>query len=106
MNMKVLLLDDNLFSSSRLQRALETRGHQVQIAAKPEVDDAVEMILINLGSRSLRGVELIPQCRELFPGIKVTGFCGHLEIEIRRAAKAAGIDKILTNDQAFSGELT
>lgn len=103
--MNVLLLDDNLLSSMRLQRALETQGHQVQVASKPAAGEPVEVVLINLGSRSLHGIELISQCRELFPGAAVKGFCGHLEVEIRRAAKAAGIDKILTNDQAFSGDL-
>jgi len=104
--MKVLLLDDNLLSSTRLQRALETQGHEVHVAAKPDKSDSVDQVLINLGSRSLSGIELISQCRELFPGATVNGFCGHLEIKIRRAAKAAGINKILTNDQAFSGDLT
>lgn len=104
--MKVLLLDDNLLSSTRLQRALETQGHQVQVAAKPNVSDSMDLVLINLGSRSLHGIELIPQCHDLFPGVTVNGFCGHLEIEIRRNAKVAGINKILTNDQAFSGDLT
>lgn len=104
--MKVLLLDDNLFSSSRLQRALETKGHQVQVAAKLNGNESVDQILINLGSRSLPGIELISQSQELFPETSVKGFCGHLEVDIRRAAKAAGIEKILTNDQAFSGDLT
>ena len=91
-------------SSTRLQRALQTQGHDVQVASQP-AGESFDLVLINLGSRSLHGVDLISLCRALFPGIAVKGFCGHLEIEIRRAAKAAGIDKILTNDQAFSGEL-
>ncbi len=103
--MKVLLLDDNLMSSTRLQRALEIQGHEVQVAATPDVAESVDMVLINLGSRSLPGIELISQCQEMFPEATVNGFCGHLEIDIRRAAKAAGINKILTNDQAFSGDL-
>lgn len=104
--MKVLLLDNNLLSSTRLQRALETQEHEVHVAAQPSSNDSVDLVLINLGSRSLRGIELISECREMFPDAIVNGFCGHLEIEIRRAAKAAGINKILTNDQAFSGDLT
>lgn len=103
--MKVLLLDDNLMSSMRLQRALETQGHQVTVASTPDGTEPIDQVLINLGSRSLPGIDLISQCRELYPGTLVKGFCGHLEIDIRRAAKTAGIDKILTNDQAFSGVL-
>lgn len=103
--MKILLLDDNLMSSTRLQRALETQGHTVILAAQPQPDLTCDMVLINLGSRSLRGIEFIAECRNLYPAATVKGFCGHLEIEIRRAAKAAGIDQLLTNDQAFSGDI-
>lgn len=100
-----LLLDDNLMSSVRLEPQLRRIGYRVQtlrsLPAAGQVE-APQLIVINLGSRSLRGVDLIGACRERFPTARVVGFCGHLEVEIRRAAKAAGIDKILTNDQALS----
>lgn len=65
------------------------------------VEDGVQLAIINLGSRGLDGPDLIAKCRER--GVpRVVGFCGHLEVEIRRAAKTAGIDKILTNDHALS----
>ena len=103
--MTILLLDDNLMSSTRLQRALETQGHTVTLAVRPEPVADYDMVLINLGSRSLPGVDFIGECRRHFPDAVIKGFCGHLEVEIRRAAKAAGIDQLLTNDQAFSGEV-
>ena len=109
-----LLLDDNLMSAVRVQRQLQEAGYQVTIAravpppgevaaARRLIDSAApSVILINLGSRGLQGVSLIGSCRERYPDARLVGFCGHLEIEIRRAAKAAGIDKILTNEQALS----
>jgi len=103
--MTILLLDDNLMSSTRLQRALETQGHAVTVAARPAPLPGCEVVLINLGSRSLPGIDFIAECRGLFPAAAVKGFCGHLEVEIRRAAKAAGIDQLLTNDQAFAGDV-
>ena len=102
-----VLLDDNLMSSMRLSAQLERLGYKVKIGrAIPENEVGAadpELVVINLGSRGLNGVTLIGETRERYAAARIIGFCGHLEIEIRRAAKAAGIDKILTNDQAFTG---
>ena len=94
----IVLLDDNLFTSARVSSALRARGQQVLVAKKVEAITACDIALINLGSRSLDGVALIEPLRAKFPGAKVLGFCGHLETEIRRAARAAGIDRLLTNE--------
>lgn len=106
----VLLLDDNLMSSARIVRRLQGAEYQVVTARAAENTPASTcsagwmFVIINLGSRSLDGVAQIANCRELFPQARVLGFCGHLEIEIRRAAKAAGIDRLLTNEQVFAGD--
>ncbi|HEX8234751.1 MAG TPA: hypothetical protein VF600_02250 [Abditibacteriaceae bacterium] len=102
-----LLLDDNLMSTVRVQAQLERMGYRVQTGRNiPDAEglkhETPELIVINLGSRGMNPVGFIGVCRERFPDARVVGFCGHLEIEIRRAAKAAGIAKILTNDQAYS----
>lgn len=115
-----LLLDDNLMSATRVQAQLQRMDYRVQTAreapapnplanianeasgGEPFGGETPHLVLINLGSRGLNGVTLIGVCRERFPDSRVVGFCGHLETEIRRAAKAAGIHKILTNDQALS----
>lgn len=94
----IVLLDDNLFTSARVSSALRARARQVLVAKKIEAVAACDIALINLGSRSLGGVALIEPLRAKFPQAKVFGFCGHLETEIRRAARAAGIDRLLTNE--------
>ncbi len=105
----VLLLDDNLMTSARIARALQGAGyrvitaHAVKNTAASTCSGQWTCVLINLGSRSLNGVAQIEDCRELLPNVRVWGFCGHLEVEIRRAAKAAGIDRLLTNEQVFNG---
>jgi methylmalonyl-CoA mutase cobalamin-binding subunit len=89
-------------SAMRLDAQL-TRGAWVSRTQKnaENIEDDFDVAIINLGSRGLDGPSLIAKCRER--GIaRVVGFCGHLEVEIRRAAKAAGIDKILTNENALS----
>ncbi len=106
----ILLLDDNLMSSARVVRRLQGENYRVVTArdaktvAASTCSGVCSLILINLGSRSLDGVAQIGSCHQHFPNVRVFGFCGHLEIEIRRAAKAAGIERLLTNDQVFNGE--
>jgi len=95
---KVLLLDDNLMTSSRVASALRTRGCEVVVSRAAPNEGAFDYVLLNLGSRSLNGVELLPGLRTRFEGAQLFGFCGHLEIEIRRTAKEAGIDRLLTNE--------
>lgn len=97
-------------SSARIVRRLQGENYRVVTARTAQNAPASTCsgdwacVLINLGSRSLNGVAQIETCRELLPKVRVIGFCGHLEIEIRRAAKAAGIDRLLTNEQVFTGE--
>lgn len=102
---RALLLDDNLMSAMRLRRQLQLLGYAVEERRDvPQLDEntAAQLVVINLGSRGIDGAALAKSCRETFPEARVVGFCGHLETEIRRAAREAGIDKILTNEQAFS----
>ena len=98
----IALLDDNLFTSTRVASALRAKGHQVLVARRVEALQACDVALINLGSRTLGGLEMIAPLREQFAGARIYGFCGHLEIEIRRAAKAAGVDRLLTNESVAS----
>lgn len=100
-----LLIDDNLMSAVRVRGQLEAAGYRVQTSGKllsPEQTEvAPELLLINLGSRTLNGPELVTKSKAQFPEAKVLGYCGHTEIEIRRAAKDAGIGRIFTNEQAM-----
>ena len=97
-----LLLDDNLMSLSRIAAALQQMNYRVLVASKPpETADAPQLILLQLGSRRLDGIALIAPLKAKFPDARLVGFCGHREIEIRRAAKAAGLGRILTNDEAL-----
>ena len=97
-----LLLDDNLMSAVRVEGQLERAGFLVHTkGVLPSSGETPDLILINLGSRSLNGVAKIETCRAQFPDSKILGFCGHTEIEIRKAAKAARIGRIFTNEEAM-----
>ena len=96
-----LLIDDNLMSAARVRNQLEKLGYHVQTARKPVENIGPSLVMINLGSRALGGVEMIAPILELFPTTRVLGFCGHAEVEIRKRAKQNGLNRILTNDEAL-----
>lgn len=100
--MKTLLLDDNLMTQTRVQAQLKAAGGEVTtLRALPENGDFA-LVVVNLGSRSMPGLELLEAAKTGYPRAKIWAFCGHLEIEIRRAALNIGLDKLLTNEVAMS----
>ena len=100
--MNILLLDDNLMSAMRIENNLRAAGHAVKSGRLAPADGEFDLIVFNLGSRSLDGLAQISMLRERFNGAKVWAFCGHREVELWRAARAAGVDVILTNEVAMS----
>lgn len=100
--MKALLLDDNLMSATRVENGLRAANWQVVTARRAPDEGEFDLILFNLGSRSLDGLGHVAAWREKFPDAKVWAFCGHREVELWRAAKAAGVEKIVTNEVAMS----
>ncbi|RYG61104.1 response regulator [bacterium] len=100
--MKTLLLDDNLMTQTRVEAQLRNAGCEVltRRSLPPEADFA--FVLINLGSRSMPGLELLEKAKVAYPEAKIWAYCGHLEIEIRRSAIKIGVDRLLTNEVAMS----
>jgi CheY-like chemotaxis protein len=100
--MNILVIDDNLMTSVRIESQLTALGHTVKVARKAPEGANFDLVLLNLGSRTLSGAALVSSARENLPPAQIWGFCGHVEVEIRRAAKAAGIDRLLTNEVAIT----
>ena len=104
--MNVLLLDDNLMSATRIENGLRAAKCQVvTVRRAPDANDDAgdfDLILFNLGSRSLDGVSQIAEWRARYAGVQIWAFCGHREVERWRAARAAGVEKILTNEVAMT----
>jgi len=94
----VLLLDDNLMSSEPLRRALTNAGNTCEIlSALPDDLSGYDCLAINLGSPRLDGPAIIQHAKVARPDLLVTGFCGHAETELREAARAAGVDRLVTH---------
>jgi DNA-binding NarL/FixJ family response regulator len=100
--MKTLLLDDNLMTQTRVEAQLRAAGCEVTTRRSLPPEGEFHFVVINLGSRSMPGLELLESAKNRYPAAKVWAFCGHLEIEIRRTALKIGLDKLLTNEVAMS----
>lgn len=89
-------------SAMRIENNLRAAGYAVKSGRLAPESGEFDLIVFNLGSRSLDGLSQIATLRERFSAAKIWAFCGHREVELWRAARAAGVDKILTNEVAMS----
>lgn len=107
---RVLLVDDNLLSSTRLVSALREQRDEVETASTLEAGmeaasrSRADILLVNLTSAAFDASTLIrtirqdPQLRSL----RIWGFCGHRDVTRRRAALAAGCDWVVANSQVMA----
>ena len=100
--MNILLLDDNLMSALRIENNLRAAGHTAQTARQAPAQGEFDLIIFNLGSRSLDGLNQLDSWRARFADAPVWAFCGHREVELWRAAREKGVQRILTNEVAMS----
>jgi DNA-binding response OmpR family regulator len=104
----VLILDDNLMTSSAVQSQLWTHGHTASVVGSPahalEVlrMEAPLLAIVNLVARSFDAIDAIRSVRAAAPErIRLLAFCGHTDQDRRARAYAAGADLVITNSQAL-----
>ncbi len=107
--MRILVVDDNLLSSTAVLEQLRRAGHTPVVSPtlsetlRIAHDPAPDLILVNLAARAVDPPILIRTLRDM-PGLRTTrivGFCGHLEHNLRTSALTAGCDHVITNAVAF-----
>ena len=107
--MSVLIAISDLFFSSKVDGALTAAG-AVAVRAKRGVDLFAQVratlprrVLLELSSRayvatavdSIRAIKADQSTRQ----VEIVGFCRHTEIELIRAAREAGADRVLTQGE-------
>lgn len=107
--MRVLLVDDNLLSRTRLTSALGGSGHEVEAATTAEEATAaarlpLDILIVNLTSAAYDASALIHTLRQdpTLRALPIWGFCGHRDVARRRAAIAAGCDRVVPNSRAMT----
>jgi len=96
--MKVIVADNNLIWSRRLEKTIRSSGHEVEILrSKMEQIPDGDLAIVNLAERSFSPFEMIRTLRKA--GIPVIAFAGHKETDLWEKAKEAGADRICSNGE-------
>jgi hypothetical protein len=91
---RILVYEDNLMWSVRLEKTLRALNHQPVTFARPEPQPA-DAAIVNLGAASLEPEILVPRLRQL--GVHVIGHAGHREKELHELGRVIGCDTLATN---------
>jgi CheY-like chemotaxis protein len=100
----ILVIDEDLLFSVRVETTLQKRGYEVYVAVDP--DDALaiaetnvlNLIIINFGREGLRPLETTTKLKALFQPAPILGFLSHKLIpSIREQARDAGCDLLVAN---------
>jgi two-component system cell cycle response regulator DivK len=108
---RVLVVDDNLLSCTRLLSQLQAAGWQAAaVGFGPEGltqarQRRPDVVVVNLAAHAsdatlfVRALKAEPD----LAAIPVLGFCGHRETRRREAALAAGCDRVVSNSSVSAG---
>jgi CheY-like chemotaxis protein len=98
---RVAALIPDLLFGSKVQAALETAGHEVDLITGPvEAWDeigGIDVLVVDLTSPDVDGVELMESLAtggEL-RAVRTLGFFAHVQPEVRDRALAAGFDQVV-----------
>lgn len=84
----VVALVSDLMLSSRVEGSLRAAGHEVTVRAVPDAETAAaDLIVADLEAVDAEAVAAI--------GPPTLGFYSHVDVDIRRAAEAAGFDLVV-----------
>ncbi|MDQ7858622.1 MAG: response regulator [Armatimonadota bacterium] len=110
MTVRVLIVDDNLLSCTRLLNQAQAAGWQAR-AVGPGAEALAharqhrpDAIVVNLAAASTDPVLFLRALRaepDLAP-VPVLGFCGHRETRRREGAVAAGCNRVVANSAVAS----
>jgi two-component system response regulator MprA len=102
--LRVLLVNDDLFFSPRILSVLKNMGHEastantVEQALQKMAADKPDLIIFNLNSQRLGGMETIRRLKSEGGAPRLLAFLSHVKIpDIREEVLAAGADKLCAN---------
>jgi len=96
--MRILIYEENLMWSARLQRSLAALGHEPVLRTKMPVEaEEADLAVVNLASRAISAEELVPKLRGW--GIFVIAHAGHKEKELRELGARLECDRLATNSE-------
>ncbi|MDQ7038571.1 MAG: response regulator [Aquificota bacterium] len=94
--MKVLLVDGNMMTSSKIASLLRTSGYEVLTLKDGDLSD-VKVALVNL--EALGGEKALESIKKEHPHIKVIAYCGHKNTDLKARARDLGADLVVPNSR-------
>jgi hypothetical protein len=92
----VALVSDDLMFASRLSTTMRGAGGTAVLVRGDAVPD-VALVFVDLNTAIEPRLALIGRLRGERPDLEIVGFSHHLEIELRRRARAAGANRVVNN---------
>jgi DNA-binding NarL/FixJ family response regulator len=92
----VALVSDDLMFASRLSTTMRHAGGSAVLVAGDAIPDVV-VLFVDLNSAIEGRLALIGTIRAERPDLEIVGFSHHLEIDLRRRARAAGATRVVNN---------
>lgn len=108
---KALLLDDNMISSGPVAAGLKSLGYDCRIAAGEAgarsylAENKPDLVVVYLGCARCDAAGFVRWVRaEYGDDLPILGYCGHSEVGLIKAGRAAGADLVAPNS-AMRGDL-
>jgi hypothetical protein len=102
----VVMLSGDLMFASRVRAAAQAAGLEFHFGGSLPEDDlsGVRYVVLDLSTRSGLAGTVGPACRERCPQAKVIAYGPHVHVDRLNAARAGGIENVMTNGQ-FNAQL-
>ncbi len=101
--MRVLLVDGNMITSSKLSSLLRSAGFEVLTAKDWEdVKKALsggDIGVVLLNFEGSVGESVLKRIKSEFPEVKVLAYCGHKNVSLQERAKGLGADLVVPNSK-------
>jgi hypothetical protein len=90
----VVSIAPDLLFASKIEAALSAAGHRVVLAASLQEAqlEGAELLVADLGAENAEALVGL--------GIPVLGYYPHVDVEVREAAEAAGVDLVVPRSRA------
>jgi DNA-binding NarL/FixJ family response regulator len=100
----ILILCDDLIFTSKITATARAHHLTATAARTPtallnKFNTGTACVLIDLHNPELKIAELVPMLRGINPSAKLIGFGSHVDVETLKAAREAGLDKVMPRSQ-------
>jgi len=104
MKPRILVIDEDLLFSVRVETTLQKSGYDVYVTSSPEEalevarENPLSLVIFNYGREALKPMETTTRLKALYQPAPVLGFLSHKLIPgVREAAREAGCDLLVAN---------